>query len=105
MTELSKENIQQLKSDFPKFKKSFASSVQSAYQDDSFRLNSLTLGAQEDGYLYFSFEYKGQCSLFPGDGRHTDKIKISDITSPNTFFSMIDRVISKKVSESFIKVR
>lgn len=105
MIELSKENLKQLSKDFPKFKKYFQTGIQQAYQDDTFRLNSLTLGQQADGFLHFSYEYKGQCSLYAGDGKHSDKVSISELTSPSIFFQKIELIISQRVSESFIKVR
>ncbi|WP_224554969.1 hypothetical protein [Pectobacterium versatile] len=105
MNELSNEDLKLITKDISKFKKYFASGIQQAYQDNTFRLSSLTLSGQDEGFLHFNFEYKGQCSLYPGDGKHSDKVSISELTSPGAFFQAIDRIISQRVSESFIKVR
>lgn len=105
MDELTKENIKQLKDGFTEFKKNFSSEIREHYQEKNFRLTSLTLGKQQDGLLEVSFEYKGQCSLTPGDCSYTEKVKVSELNSPDDFFRQVHYLISQRVNNSFQRVK
>lgn len=105
MEKISANDLSQLEKIIPSFKEEFSSGIQRTYDDDEFILREFTLGDQNEGFLYFNFDYQGQCSLFPGDGKHTGKVKVSELASSDDFFEKAHYIIALRVKESFIKVR
>ncbi|HCQ8415802.1 TPA: hypothetical protein OME36_003994 [Klebsiella michiganensis] len=105
MDELTKDHIKQLKDGFTEFKKSFSDDTRERYSVKSFRLTSLTLGKQQNGFLEVSFEYKGECSFVPGDCAYTEKVKVSELKSTGDFFRQLYRLISQRVNDSFNNTR
>ncbi|MDQ9128565.1 hypothetical protein RDT67_19290 [Serratia fonticola] len=103
MSELTKDQLSQLKKAIPQFKKTFSEEIRAAYQDNDFKLKTLKIITQKDEDLDFSYEYFGACTLFPGE--KTASINLKGVKGPKDFFDRIDQKLTNLVDSDYKYVR
>ncbi|MDN4134047.1 hypothetical protein [Pantoea ananatis] len=102
---MNETRIKQLEKELPDFMKRFSADVRSYKNDDTFKLGSLVITKVEGSMVFFDYEYTGQCTLWPGHGKHSGKVDSTDTKGPNDLLRKIDSVITQDVEQSYIAVR
>ncbi|AUU90253.1 hypothetical protein C2U55_14785 [Enterobacteriaceae bacterium ENNIH3] len=102
---MNEKNLQLLEGAIPAFLKRFSLGVRSYKDDKSFKLHFLVITKLEGSIVHFDYEYTGQCTLWPGHGKHSGKVDFAGTHGPDDLLNKIDAVITQSVEESYNYVR
>lgn len=98
-------HVEQLEKELPAFLKRFSEDVRSYKNDETFKLGSLLITKVEGSMVSFEYEYTGQCTLWPGHGKHSGRVDSTGTKGPDELLRKIDFAITQTVEQSYIGVR
>lgn len=100
---LDLEQMNEIKNYASKFKGDFSESIQIAYKDNSFRLKLLKITGQNEGEVFFDYDYDGECVVFR---KHkTGAVDLNKVNGLEEFFTAVDTIISATVHQDYMMVR